>query len=716
MSGALVDLVAIGIQDTFITGNPQVSFFRSNYNRYVNFSLQPAKLDVIGQGAAGGGVKIVIPNKGDLLGSIWVDVTSLAADSSPLSLSVTKLEINAGATGGTVTHTIGDRAVLTAETFTVTGWDTGATTLNQVYLVTGVPTTTTFTFTATGMAAVAPLLEVGLALPQPVYANPRIISTITNSTVAVGTATTNECTITYTTPLTPALQIGEVIKIAGHTGSTFDTNMNQTFAVTATPTATTATLEYDPALGNLLLPPISITITAMNKNFSIDISSVTADAGSGTTLLGTATYGAAAPARAVRVGEIFTVSSPVTGTWTAAFDGAYTVTGIVDPTNFTFSKDGTGMPVGVTAAPVASFTCAATVTSAGIVTTYAATDLTPPNRLLVEAGEILDMGAVGLCTVSGSPTAITGSTFSFTSATLTAVGVVATTGVNDGDYTTGTIVANAGHGAPVGVYNATSNINVTQGDTPTEFSLYIGNKMIDRQDGFFINTIWPLCLASTPTKALQPTTFFPLHFFNCDNNETPIPLVALQNQTTEIHVKYSPHSTPGNLNYYAEFIHLDTAERKWFTSNDHDLLITQVQKVPADANGSDLCYLNHPVKGLMWGTVPPSTFGITGADILLNSSSIFDTSLPSKFFTNVQRYYHCDNTIDHATANEIYMYSFAERLNTSQPSGTCNFSRLNNASIKWDATGNPNTPTSVYAVNYNILSIKNGLAGIKFSN
>lgn len=266
---------------------------------------------------------------------------------------------------------------------------------------------------------------------------------------------------------------------------------------------------------------------------------------------------------------------------------------------------------------------------------------------------------------------------------------------------------------------SSSNINVGQVN-PTEFSLYIGGKLIDRQDGFFTNTVWPLCLASTPTKALQPINstpnFFPLHFFNCDNNETPIPLVALQYQTVEIQVKYSSSSEPGNLKYYAEFIQLDTDERKWFTSKDHDLLITQVQKVTADANGSDLCYLNHPVKGLMWGTRPTSTFDTTKAEIFLNGSSLFDTSLPSKFFTNVQRYYHCDNTIDHATGSEIFMYSFAERLNNSQPSGTCNFSRLDNAKINWTTSGAPDTPTSVYAVNYNVLSIKNGLSGIKFSN
>ena len=269
----------------------------------------------------------------------------------------------------------------------------------------------------------------------------------------------------------------------------------------------------------------------------------------------------------------------------------------------------------------------------------------------------------------------------------------------------------------------TSNININQDETPTEFSLYIGNKMIDRQDGFFINTIWPECLATNPTKALQPqnagSLFFPLHFFHCDNYETPIPLVALQNQTAEIQVKYSPHSVPGVLDYWAEYVQLDTEERKWFTNNTHNLLITQMQKVVASSTGSDLCYLNHPVKSIMWGTSrEDDTFETNAVQLSVNGVDVFRDPMPYKYFNTVQRYQHTDNTMDYGTNDTIHMFSFGESANKIQPTGSCNFSRLDDAKIQWTATATvgPTTPTSVYAVNYNVLTIKNGSAGILFSN
>jgi hypothetical protein len=38
MPGALMQLVAYGAQDTFLTGNPQITFFRTTYRRHTNFA------------------------------------------------------------------------------------------------------------------------------------------------------------------------------------------------------------------------------------------------------------------------------------------------------------------------------------------------------------------------------------------------------------------------------------------------------------------------------------------------------------------------------------------------------------------------------------------------------------------------------------------------------------------------------------------------------
>ena len=45
MSAALIDLVSKGAQDVYITGEPQVSFFRQNYRRHTNFSIKPERMD-----------------------------------------------------------------------------------------------------------------------------------------------------------------------------------------------------------------------------------------------------------------------------------------------------------------------------------------------------------------------------------------------------------------------------------------------------------------------------------------------------------------------------------------------------------------------------------------------------------------------------------------------------------------------------------------------
>ena len=77
MSAALIDLVSKGAQDAYITGSPQVSFFRQNYKRHTNFSIKPERLDYVGTFAAGNEVVIPLRTKGDLLSYVWVEATNI---------------------------------------------------------------------------------------------------------------------------------------------------------------------------------------------------------------------------------------------------------------------------------------------------------------------------------------------------------------------------------------------------------------------------------------------------------------------------------------------------------------------------------------------------------------------------------------------------------------------------------------------------------------
>jgi hypothetical protein len=70
------------------------------------------------------------------------------------------------------------------------------------------------------------------------------------------------------------------------------------------------------------------------------------------------------------------------------------------------------------------------------------------------------------------------------------------------------------------------------------------------------------------------------------------------------------------------------------------------------------------------------------------------------------------------------MYSFALKPEEHQPSGTCNFSRIDTATSVMTVSGyagvahgdDKTWDVRVYAVNYNILRIMSGMAGLAYSN
>ena len=78
MSAALIELVSVGAQDVYITGDPQVSFFRQNYKRHTNFAMKPERMDYIGTFGANNEVSIPIRSKGDLMSYIWIESNGIA--------------------------------------------------------------------------------------------------------------------------------------------------------------------------------------------------------------------------------------------------------------------------------------------------------------------------------------------------------------------------------------------------------------------------------------------------------------------------------------------------------------------------------------------------------------------------------------------------------------------------------------------------------------
>lgn len=72
--GGLLQLVAQGKQDVFLTGNPQITWFKMVYRRYTNFAIESQQIYFDGDPDFGKRVTALIPRRGDLLGSIIMEV------------------------------------------------------------------------------------------------------------------------------------------------------------------------------------------------------------------------------------------------------------------------------------------------------------------------------------------------------------------------------------------------------------------------------------------------------------------------------------------------------------------------------------------------------------------------------------------------------------------------------------------------------------------
>jgi hypothetical protein len=213
---------------------------------------------------------------------------------------------------------------------------------------------------------------------------------------------------------------------------------------------------------------------------------------------------------------------------------------------------------------------------------------------------------------------------------------------------------------------------------------------------------------------------------------------------------------------YVDYIYLDTDERRRFAQVSHEYLIEQLQftggeSVTSSANKIKLNF-NHPTKELVWvvqrdsfvacdatmdaykGQQPfnysdwfdravlESGYSVTRvegmagknpvvtAKVQLNGHDRF-SEREGKYFNLVQPYQHHTNI----PAVGINVYSFALKPEEHQPSGTCNFSRIDNATLSLTLSNNTvgtllSAQVRVYAINYNVLRIMSGMGGLAYSN
>jgi hypothetical protein len=83
--GGLLQLVAYGAQDVYLTGQPKVTFFQSTYKRHTNFAMEIVQQIVSGAGGNGGLQSVVISRSGDLVGDMFVAMTPVISSAAQLT-------------------------------------------------------------------------------------------------------------------------------------------------------------------------------------------------------------------------------------------------------------------------------------------------------------------------------------------------------------------------------------------------------------------------------------------------------------------------------------------------------------------------------------------------------------------------------------------------------------------------------------------------------
>lgn len=72
MGGGLMQLIAYGAQDIYLTGNPQITFFKISYKRHTNFAIEPIEMNVTGNSVFGSSLSSLISKNGDLITKMYL--------------------------------------------------------------------------------------------------------------------------------------------------------------------------------------------------------------------------------------------------------------------------------------------------------------------------------------------------------------------------------------------------------------------------------------------------------------------------------------------------------------------------------------------------------------------------------------------------------------------------------------------------------------------
>jgi hypothetical protein len=252
---------------------------------------------------------------------------------------------------------------------------------------------------------------------------------------------------------------------------------------------------------------------------------------------------------------------------------------------------------------------------------------------------------------------------------------------------------------------------------------------------------------SSALNYLPPNqAYIPLRFWFCRNPGLAIPLIALQYSEVKVLITFgtangvykSFNNIPptGNefneFKVFADYVFLDSTERRQFSQNAHEYLIDQLQVINNTTDKDIDLYFKQPVKEILWSSSPgivslgagtgrtPYYTVVPGLSspskelddsnysISLNGVPLISRDL--KYFTRNQIWDYHTGYGSILFPNSVAVYSFALRPEENQPSGSCNFSRIDSAKLIRSTTD----PIDIYAININILRIMSGTAGLAY--
>jgi hypothetical protein len=287
---------------------------------------------------------------------------------------------------------------------------------------------------------------------------------------------------------------------------------------------------------------------------------------------------------------------------------------------------------------------------------------------------------------------------------------------------------------------------------------------LNKRDGYFEmigKSMNPINLNNNKELLL----YVPLQFWFCKNIGLSLPLIALQDHEVRINLSLrnyneliissngstiidSPNKQQLNIisgNLEVDYIFLEEDERKIFVKNNLQYLITQIQVYPKslDTTNYDNVIVdfnfNHMISELIWviqngnvlssysyggnewfnfSTQPYKNGDVNGLDPMIDGKFLIEgneltETKDSKYYKIIVPYQRHTNVPN----NFIYVYSFSLNPEEYQPSGTCNFSRIDSAILQMRLSEELVKPIiQLFAVNYNILNIANGMAGVEYSN